>query len=307
MRLRLRIFLLAGFLLALALAVSARRPLHQAAPPSAGGQSAASRRVECGALASKILRRDVRYCALLPSTYDAQPGRHFPVLYWLHGLGQNEQSFVGLGAAVLLADLRSRGTLGDFILLTPDAGRSFYLNSRDGKTPYEDFFMREFLPAMERRFRIESGRATRGISGVSMGGFGALHFGLKYPDTFGSVSAHSAALMREPPEAMTNGARLGFLEDVFGWPVDRAFWERNSVFTDARHAPLNEAWKIYFDCGREDDFGFDEGNGALDRLLSSRGIRHEFHLYPGGHSWGYFAKHLPASLEFHWKAFRAAQ
>ena len=109
--------------------------------------------------------------------------------------------------------------------------------------------------------------------------------------------------MEEPPAAMTSGARMGFLEDVFGWPVDRAFWERNSVFTAARHAPANANWKIYFDCGSEDDFGFDEGNQALDRLLTSRGIRHEFHLYPGGHGWGYFAKHLPASLEFHWKAF----
>ena len=269
----------------------------------AGGEG----REECGALSSKILARSVRFCALLPAAYDAQPERRFPVLYWLHGLGQDEQSFAGSGGWTLVEDLRRQGRLGDFIILTPDAGTSFYLNSRDAHNRYEDFFLQEFLPAMERRFRIEAGRATRGVSGVSMGGFGALHFGLKHPELFESVSAHSAALMEEPPEAMTSGARLGFLEDVFGWPVDRAFWERNSVFTAARHAPVNENWKIYFDCGSEDDYGFDEGNRALDRLLKSRGIHHEFHLYPGGHGWGYFAKHLPASLQFHWKAFEAAQ
>jgi len=271
-------------------------------PPAKGGG-----RAECGALPSKIMARSVPFCALLPAAYDAQPDRRFPVLYWLHGLGQDAQSFAGSGGWTMVEDMRRQGRLGDFILLTPDAGSSFYLNSRDGHNRYEDFFLQEFLPAMERRFRIEAGRATRGVSGVSMGGFGALHFGLKHPDLFGSVSAHSAALMEEPPEAMTSGARLGFLDEVFGWPVDRAFWKRESVFTAARHAPASENWKIYFDCGSEDDYGFDEGNRALDRLLKSRGIPHEFHLYPGGHGWGYFARHLPASLQFHWKAFEAGQ
>jgi len=275
--------------------------------PQTPQSAPAAGRVECGALPSKLLGRSVRFCAVLPPSYDAHAEQRFPVLYWLHGLGQDEQSFAGAGGLALLEDLRGHGRVGEFLLITPDAGRSFYLNSRDGRNRYEDFFMREFVPAMERRFRIESSRATRGISGVSMGGFGALHFALKYPDTFGSVSAHSAALMEEPPPAMTHGARMGFLESVFGWPVDRAFWERNSVFTAARHAPLSGSWKIYFDCGTEDDFGFDEGSQSLDRLLTSRGIRHEFHLYPGGHGWGYFAQHLPASLEFHWKAFRAAE
>ena len=262
--------------------------------------------MECSALSSKILGRGVPFCAVLPPSYDAHTEQRFPVLYWLHGLGENERSFAGVGGLALLDGLRSQQQLGEFLLITPDAGRSFYLNSRDGRTRYEDFFIREFVPAMERRFRIEADRATRGISGLSMGGFGALHFGLKYPETFGSVSAHSAALMEKPPEAMTNGARMGFLSDVFGYPLDRAFWERQSIFTAARHAAPGANWKIYFDCGAEDDFGFDEGNQSLDRLLTSRGIRHEFHLYPGGHGWGYFAKHLPASLAFHDKAFQAA-
>jgi S-formylglutathione hydrolase FrmB len=218
----------------------------------------ASGRVECSSLASKILACNVRFCALLPAAYDAQPARRFPVLYWLHGLGQDEQSFVGAGGSTLLEGLRGRDALGDFILITPNGGRSFYLNSRDGRNRYEDFFIREFLPAMERRYRIEAARATRGISGVSMGGFGALHFGLKYPELFGSVSAHSAAVMKEPPAAMTTGARVGFFEEVFGSPVDRAFWDRESVFTLARHASPAEKWRIYFDCGSEDDFGFDE-------------------------------------------------
>jgi len=287
----------------------------RAAAPAGEGQqperagtptSTTGARVECSELRSKLLDRSVRFCAVLPPPYDSQPARRFAVLYWLHGLGQDEQSFVNSGGLALLEDLRREHRLGDFLLITPDAGRSFYLNDHDGRNRYEDFFIREFLPGMERRYRIEAGRGTRGVSGVSMGGFGALHYGLKYPQLFGAVSAHSAALMEEPPAAFASGARLGFLEDVFGYPVDRAFWERNSVFTDARRAPAGEHWRIYFDCGDRDDYGFDEGNRALDRLLTSRGIPHEFHLYPGGHGWTYFARHMPASLEFQWKAFQSA-
>jgi S-formylglutathione hydrolase FrmB len=289
-----------ALLLVAALSLSARAPERARLPaPTAG-------RVECSSVPSKILGRSVRFCALLSPAYDAQPTRRFPVLYWLHGLGQNEQAFVNNGGPALLENLRGTGALGDFLVITPDGGRSFYLNSHDGRVRYEDFFIREFMPAIERRYRIEAARATRGISGVSMGGFGALHFGLKYPETFGSVSAHSAAVMQQPPAAMSAGA-AGFLQDVFGQPVDRAFWDRESLFTQARRASPGEGWKIYFDCGSEDDFGFEDGNQALDRALTARAIRHEFHLYRGTHGWDYFARHLPASLEFHAKAFGAAQ
>jgi len=64
--------------------------------------------------------------------------------------------------------------------------------------------------------------------------------------------------------------------------------------------------QIYFDCGSEDDFGFEAGASALDRILSSRHIPHEFHLYPGGHNWVYFAEHLPALLQFHSRIFESA-
>ncbi|MGH7746506.1 MAG: alpha/beta hydrolase-fold protein, partial [Candidatus Dormibacteria bacterium] len=61
--------------------------------------------------------------------------------------------------------------------------------------------------------------------------------------------------------------------------------------------------RIYFDCGADDDYGFEKGAQTLHDTLASRGVPHEFHLYPGGHDWRYFAAHLPASLEFHSRAF----
>jgi S-formylglutathione hydrolase FrmB len=95
---------------------------------------------------------------------------------------------------------------------------------------------------------------------------------------------------------------MKLLGDVFGSPPDRAFWDRNNPLALARTAPIARL-KIYFDCGADDGYGFDAGARTLDEILTSRGIRHEFHIYPGGHDWPYFAEHLPASLEFESRAF----
>jgi S-formylglutathione hydrolase FrmB len=92
--------------------------------------------------------------------------------------------------------------------------------------------------------------------------------------------------------------RSRLLGSVFGLPPDPAFWERNSPLALARTALLS-GMKIYFDCGSEDDFGFEAGAAALDKILTSRKIPHEFHLYPGRHDWSYFASHVEASLSFH--------
>ncbi len=274
----------------------------------------AAARVECRSVASKALARDARYCAILPPSYDeaASKARRYPVLYFLHGLGDNEQSLVNFGGWNILENLQDARRVGEYVVVTPDAGRSFYINSRDGRNRYEDFFIREFIPAIERRYRIAVGRAHRGIAGISMGGYGALRLAFQYPSLFASVSAHSAALMQNLPRMAPNSpriqSRLALMGSVFGSPLDPEFYESVSPFTLARRQPLAalKRLRIYFDCGSEDDFGFHAGARALHELLDSRGIAHEFHLYPGGHSPLYFAEHLPATFTFHSRAFGAA-
>src|SRR5690349_18859443 len=100
---------------------------------------AAGGRVECAALRSKTLTRPVRYCALLPPSFDREPQRKYPVLYWLHGLGGNAQTFVDAGGWALLEQLRDSGQIGEFVVITPDGDTTFYINSRDGRRPYENF------------------------------------------------------------------------------------------------------------------------------------------------------------------------
>jgi S-formylglutathione hydrolase FrmB len=263
-------------------------------------------RVECNSIPSKILARGVPYCVVLPPSFDEDKRRQFPVLYFFHGLGDNEQFFVHSGAWNLVEDMREKGELKDFLIATPDARSTFYINARDGKERYEDFLVHEFFPYIEKRYRAAAGRANRAISGISMGGYGALHLAYRHPQLFSAVSAHSAALIDKLPTFLAgttpNSPRSRVLGRVFGNPPDPLFWEQNSPIAMARTANLANL-KIYFDCGDEDDFGFDSGAAILDKVLISRHIAHEFHIYPGRHDAAYFASHLPASLTFHSRLF----
>jgi len=258
-------------------------------------------RAECKSLTSKILGQAVPYCVLLPPGYDADATRRYPILYYLHGLGDNEQMFVHSGGFNIVEDLWEAGKIGRFLIVTPAAGASFYINSFDGRRRYEDFFLKEFMPAIERRYRAKSARASRAIAGISMGGYGAFHLAFRHPDLFCAASAHSAALIEKLPAVDGIGAgalgRMRVLGNVFGSPPDRAFWDRNSPLVMTRTTNL-AGLKIYFDCGDRDDYGFNTGAAELDRILTSRHIAHEFHLYAGGHDWPYFVEHLPATLEF---------
>jgi S-formylglutathione hydrolase FrmB len=269
----------------------------------------ATGRAECVSLPSKILERAVPYCVLLPPSYDAEKTRRYPILYLLHGLGGNEEFLVNSGGMNLVEDLWEQHQLGEMLIVTPAGGVSFYINSHDGKRRYEDFFLQEFMPGVEKRYRAQAGRGSRGIGGISMGGYGALHIAFQHPQLFAAVGAHSAALMEKLPNITTENSRqmsqLRVLGPAFGSPFDSAFWNQNDPVRIARAANL-AGLKIYFDCGSEDDYGFELGAGILDKMLTSRRIAHEFHLYPGGHDWIYFAAHLPALLEFEFHAFTSA-
>ena len=264
-------------------------------------------RAECSVIKSEILARPVRYCAYLPASFDKDNTRHYPVLYYLHGLGDNEQSLLNSGGWDLISELRSQGKIGEFVVLAPGAGHTFYINSEDGKVRYEDFFLKEFMPQMEKKYRVESTRATRGITGVSMGGYGALRLAFKYPEDFAAVSGQMPALITDLPSNLSSeapGSPGGLLGDVFGSPFNRAYFTRNNVFYFARNdsAASLKRMKIYFDVGNNDDYGFEQGAEQLDQILKSRGIQHEFHIYPGRHDAQFAIRYFPEVIEFQWNA-----
>ena len=277
----------------------------------------AQSRIDCNALNSRVLKYPVHYCVCLPASYAAgatkNPPQRYPVLYFLHGLGDNEQTLFNSGGWTLLDDLRQRHTIGDFLIVAPEGRRGFYINSADGSVRYSDFFLQEFIPLIESKYRVSSGRKNRAISGISMGGYGALRFAFSHPEMFSAVSAQSAALITESPEELDSAARSGaplgkVLAAVFGNPINVSHWKNNSPSVLAqRNAAALRKMAIYFNCGQDDNYGFEKGAAALHDQLQKEGVKHEYRAYPGDHSLAYFLSHFEEVLIFHSQAFGLAQ
>jgi S-formylglutathione hydrolase FrmB len=266
-------------------------------------------RVDCSSMNSKVLHHAVRYCVMLPPSYESDKSRKYPALYFLHGLGENEQTLLRSGGWGLIEDLRQQHKIGDFLIIAPEGRGSFFINAAGSGERYNDFFLMEFMPYIESHFRVLRNRSQRGVTGLSMGGFGALRFAFAHPELFGSVSAQSPALITDTPEHLNAdlhdvGPLARILGNVFGNPIDVAHWKANNPFNLAqRNRIALKTQAIYFNCGEQDDFGFADGASRLHKQLLSEGIHHEFHLYPGSHDAEYFLSHLHETIEFHWRAF----
>lgn len=266
--------------------------------------------LKCDAISSKILGRAVNYCVDLPAGY-ATSGKRYPVLYFLHGMFENYRAWDENGGKDVLDGLIAEGKIGSMIVVLPDAGNSFYVNSYDGKDRYEDFFMQELVPFIDRQYRTIPDAQHRGVSGVSMGGYGALHLAMRHPDVFGSVSAQGAALVPKFPHPVPTTGRWGFyarvLEHSFGNPLNEAYWDANNPLELAQDPAKFTGLKIYFDCGTDDRYGFEHGAEMLDAELNKNDVPHVFALRPGNHGWDYLHKYMKYSLMFHWRVFTGTQ
>jgi S-formylglutathione hydrolase FrmB len=267
-------------------------------------------RVEYKTFHSALLNRDLRYGIYLPPSYAASPAKKYPVLYFLHGLDENEMRWSTRGQTDLMLDqLIASGKIGEFIVAVPFAAASFYTNARGGGEPWEDVIVNEFIPTMETTYRVDATRRMRGISGVSMGGYGALKIAFKHPELFGSVSAHSAVLVSNLNDATVPGWRLdqfvALFDHIFGIKQDMTYWDANNPLLLARDTARLQGMKIYVDCGAQDDYGFNVGLKAFDDMLTKSAYPHEAHVYPGRHGWDYAKQHTGESLAFHWDVFKS--
>ena len=267
-----------------------------------------AQQVEYKSYASKVLGRDLKYGVYLPPSYATSPAKKYPVLYFLHGLFEDETRWSSRGQTdQIMNRMIAEGKIGEFIVAIPYGGTSFYTNTRDGSEKWEDAIVTEFIPMIESNYRVNATRTTRGISGTSMGGYGALKIAMKHPDMFGSASAHSAVLLQDLSAAKVSAGRLARFQALFnriyGIDQDLTYWEANNPMTLAKDTKKLNGLKLYFDCGTEDDYGFDVGARQLDEMLTKAGYAHESHLYPGRHGWDYAMLHTNESLLFHWKVF----
>jgi S-formylglutathione hydrolase FrmB len=269
--------------------------------------------IEYNSLQSAALGKELKYAVMLPPSYRTDPKRRYPVLYFLHGMFGNEGEFQRRGVAAKVASLRDQGLIGEFIIVAPAGGNSFYLNSKNG-VRYEDAIIQDLIPHIEKTYRALGTRDGRAIQGISMGGWGALLLAFKHPEMFSSVTTHCAALFAELPKPTGDDRRSQFMlqliGNIFGNPPDEAFFRSvNPEYVAENNAAAikKSGLKIYFDCGEQDQNGFQVSNKEFDERLTKLGIAHEFHLFPGRHGWEYMISVADHSYAFLWQSFNSGK
>lgn len=247
------------------------------------------------------------HCLVLePPSYRFLPTRSYPLLVFLHDGYGDMRTLERRGVAADLAARMADGRLPEFLIVAPGAPGSWFSDSADGKRRWEEFLVGDLLRQIESRYRVLPGAVSRGITGISMGGFGAVKTALKHPALFGSVSSLSGALI---PIGIEDIRRYGWitrftLKRVFGNPPDAKTLAANDVW-DLLHAKKFEhpPFAAHLRAGTEDFYGLDRVATQFGTYMNEHGIPTEIVLEPGGHDWSYWRRALVAIAEWHAKRF----
>jgi len=246
-------------------------------------------------LDSKMMNRKMPYRVVLPVNYDAKEknGLRYPVVYLLHGLTGHFDNWT---TRTGLVDYSSRW---EMILVTPEGENGWYTdNHSKADEKYESYIIKELIPEIDRRFRTLDRRDHRAIAGLSMGGFGALKFGLKYPDMFAVAGSFSGAIGAAAiTEKQFPGAIGKSVAEIFG-PEGSEVRKANDPFDIIRRATPEKIKSfpfLYLDCGTG-DFLF-QNNREFVALLLEKKVPHEFRQLPGAHDWSYWDGQVREFLE----------
>jgi len=248
---------------------------------------------------SQILKMERKYAIYLPPDYESSE-RSYPVLYLLHGAGDDQTGWVQFGEVLRIADKAIlEGTATPMIIVMPDAntGQRGYFNDPKNEWRYEDFFFDEFMPYVEKTYRIKGAKRYRAISGLSMGGGGTFMYALHHPELFSSACPLSASCGPLSMEDMERQVQRRGWEDV-SKPELVAYYKRHSALELVNSVPDDQknAVRWYIDCG-DDDFLY-EGNSLVHIAMRKKEIPHEFRMRDGGHTWTYWRTALPEVLSF---------
>ena len=212
-------------------------------------------------VSSKAMGREMKYSIYLPDDYNE--GESYPVLYLLHGYGDENNAWIDKGMLIPAAFCHEKNGGKPMIVVCPDGLTTFYYDSR--ATKFETYFFDELVPEIEKTYKVKTDRNSRAVAGLSMGGFGTLYYGLKYPDLLCYAYACSAAI--------DMGA---------GYP---------SLYDLARNADPAQLPGITLEMGTED---YTTGNGAgFHSTLIEEGIDHEYIARAGTHDWKFWQVCLP--------------
>jgi putative tributyrin esterase len=233
-------------------------------------------------LNSKLMGREMPYQIILPRDYDDMKLIHYPVIYLLHGLGGHYDNWTN---KTRLAEY-ARGS--HLIIVTVEGGDGWYTDSVSAPNDkYESYIIQELIPEIDKNFRTKADRANRAIAGLSMGGYGAIKFGLKYPDKFVLAGSFSGALMVTDLPAATK--MFTTVKDVFGEDNSEAR-KQNDDMRLLRDMPADKLAALpflYVACGTEDGLVFPQNQNFM-KLMTEKKVRHEYRQLPGTHSWPFW-------------------
>jgi enterochelin esterase-like enzyme len=236
---------------------------------------------------SNVLGVDKNFSVMLPKSYTKEPDRRYPVVYMLHGAGENDWEWANIAVPMIseaITMITNDGTAAECIVVFPnanEAGHMGYFNQPDWK--YEDYFFQELMPLVDKRYRTIPDKGHRAIGGLSMGGGGSFNYGMRHPELFSSVYAISAAV--SPAAFSSAEANPGVLPATMN----------GGTYTGEQ---VEAAKSVYFvlDCG-DDDFLFD-ANVATYQQMRKNGMTVQFRCFDGAHASYYWYDALRRALAY---------
>ncbi|MES2523060.1 MAG: alpha/beta hydrolase-fold protein [Gemmatimonadota bacterium] len=271
----------------------------------------------------------------LPPSYQSSGARRYPVLVYLHGMYGNERDWTAAGNITRVLDSLAGAGAPEAIVVMPDGDDGWYTTwnllvdagacradtvRREPAATYcvpwphyDDYIARDIVAHVDRRYRTRATRRSRGIAGLSMGGYGAVSLALAYPDVFAAAASHSGVLsprflgprpFAPPARYASDSAGLraaagglwrfmapAFGRDTIGWVARDPGRLAARLVRQGRRAPA-----LMFDCGVGDPY-IDQ-NRDLHATLQRLGVSHRFTEHPGAHDWTYWRAHVRESLAF---------
>ena len=231
-------------------------------------------------LASKQMGRDMPYRVVFPGNYeiDGGPQKRFAVIYLLHGLTGNYRNWTDLTKVEEYVRDHS------FLIVTPEGGNGWYTDSvANEKDKYESYIIQELIPEIDKNFRTIATRDGRAVAGLSMGGYGAIKFGFKYPEKFFIAGSFSGALGVASFTEGNSGQIGRSVDGIFG-AAGSDTRKSNDIFGMLREMNADKIKSlpfIYQSCGTEDFLI--QNNRDFMALLSEKKVPHEYRQLPGIH------------------------
>lgn len=268
-------------LLASALAVSLPGYAQNVVAPATVGPAAVT--VRDLKLNSKLMAREIPYRVILPVDYEKATAVRYAVVYLLHGLTGHFDNWADR------TSLREYAAGFGYIIVMPEGNNGWYSDSIAlTNDKYESYIVQELIPEIDKKYRTQADREHRAIGGLSMGGYGAIKFGLKYPSMFSVVGSFSGALDATSFNEKNAGSIGRSIDAIFG-ADDSETRKANDIFRMVRETTPDKVKTlpfIYLDCGTE-DFLY-QNNRDFTELLQKQKIPHEYRELPGGHNWQFW-------------------